>query len=99
MNKQDKTTAGTGDEPRRRMTLSQVVERLLERGGSQHSSIDIGLTAGGKVTLGVSVRTSPDGEATTAVEAAELAQELFDELRTKYETTEEPTAPKPLSAV
>ena len=68
----------------RRMTLSQVVERLLERGGSQHSSIDIGLTASGKRTIGVSIRTSPDGEATTAAEAAELAQAIFDELETKY---------------
>lgn len=72
-------------EPSRRMTLSQVVERLLERGGSQHSSVDLGLTAGGKITIGVSVRTSPDGEATTIGEASELAQELFDSLRTKYE--------------
>lgn len=69
----------------KRMTLSQVVERLLERGGSQHSSVDLGLTAGGKVTIGVSVRTSPDGEATTIGEASELAQRLFDSLRTKYE--------------
>lgn len=98
MTQQDKTTDADGEQPRRRMTLSQVVERLLARGGSHHSSIDIGLTAGGKVTLGVSVRTSPDGEATTAVEAAELAQELFDELRGKYEQTEEPTDPNPLSA-
>ena len=69
----------------KRMTLSQVVERLLERGGSAHSSVDLGLTAGGKVTIGVSVRTSPDGEATTTAEASELAQQLFDSLRTKYE--------------
>lgn len=67
------------------MTLSQVVERLLERGGSQHSSVDLGLTAGGKVTIGVSVRTSPDGEATTIGEASAIAQALFDELRSKYE--------------
>lgn len=72
-------------EQSRRMTLSQVVERLLDRGGSAHSSIDIGLTAGGKVTLGVSVRTSDDGDATTLAEAEQLAQETFDRLRTKYE--------------
>jgi len=79
----------TQHEPSKRMTLSQVVERLLERGGSQHSSVDLGLTAGGKVTIGVSVRTSPDGEATTIGEASTIAQELFDALREKYE----PAAP------
>lgn len=82
----------TGEDQRvRRMTLSQVVERLLERGGTAHSSIDLGLSAGGKVTIAVSIRTSPDGEATTAGEAAELAQRLFDELRTKYEVGDVPT--------
>lgn len=68
----------------KRMTLSQVVERLLDRGGSQHSSIDIGRTAGGKVTIGVSIRTSPDGEATTVAEAEQLAQDVFDRLERKY---------------
>ena len=79
------TKAAAGEQPTRRMTLSQVVERLLERGGSSHSSIDLGLTAGGKVTIGVSIRTSPDGEATNAAEARQLAEQLFDELRTKYD--------------
>ena len=69
----------------RRMTLSQIVERLLERGGSQHSAVDLGLTAGGKVTIGVQVRTSPDGEATTVAEARALAEAMFDELRLKYD--------------
>lgn len=78
-------------QPARRMTLSQIVERLLDRGGSQHSSIDLGLSAGGKVTIGVSIRTSPDGEVATAEEAAELAQQLFDTLREKYEQPAEPT--------
>ena len=91
--------AGTDDTPTaeleqraRRMTLSQVVERLLERGGNQHSSVDLGLTASGKVTIAVSVRTSPDGEATTLDEAADLAQQLFDTLREKYEVAAPPTA-------
>lgn len=74
----------------RRMTLSQVVERLLERGSNQHSSVDLGLTASGKVTIAVSVRTSPDGEATTVDEAAELAQRLFDTLRDKYKVEAAP---------
>lgn len=98
MTQQDKTTAGANAQPSRRMTLSQVVERLLERGGSAHSSIELGLTAGGKVTIGVSVRTSPDGEATNTVEASNLAQQLFDSLRAKYEPVAEPADPKPLSA-
>jgi len=44
------------------------------------------------VTIAVSVRTSPDGEATTLDEAAELAQQLFDTLREKYEVAAPPTA-------
>lgn len=74
----------TSDQPSRRMTLSQVVERLLDRGGSAHSSIELGLTAGQKVTIGVSIRTSDDGEATTVAEAEQLAEAVFDRLRTKY---------------
>jgi hypothetical protein len=92
MARTDDTAAADVDRRGRRMTLSQVVERLLERGGNQHSSVDLGLTASGKVTIAVSVRTSPDGEATTVDEAAELAQRLFDELRGKYEV--EAPAPK-----
>lgn len=85
MAKQSVAATAEVDQRGRRMTLSQVVDRLLERGGNQHSSVDVGLTASGKVTIAVSVRTSPDGEATTLAEAAELAQQLFDALREKYE--------------
>jgi hypothetical protein len=86
-------TTAEVDQRGRRMTLSQVVERLLERGGNQHSSVDLGLTASGKVTIAVSVRTSPDGEATTIDQAAAIAQELFDTLREKYEVPAAPTEP------
>src|SRR5512146_2377850 len=79
-----KTTHAGGEQQSRRMTLSQVVERLLDRGGSAHSSIELGLTAGQKVTIGVSIRTSDDGEATTIADAEELAQAVFDRLRLKY---------------
>lgn len=82
-------------EPAKRMTLSQVVERLLDRGGSQHSSIDLGRTAGGKVTIGVSIRTSPDGDATTIAQAEELAGALFDRLAERYP---EATAAAPSSS-
>jgi len=91
MARADDTPTPELEQRARRMTLSQVVERLLERGGNQHSSVDLGLTASGKVTIAVSVRTSPDGEATTLDEAAELAQTMFDTLRLKYEVTA-PTA-------
>lgn len=85
MTTNDKTTHAAGEQQSRRMTLSQVVDRLLDRGGSSHSSVDLGLTAGGKVTIGVSVRTSPDGEATTIAEARTIAELMFDELRLKYD--------------
>lgn len=84
MTKNDQTKPAGGEQQSRRMTLSQVVERLLDRGGSAHSSIELGLTAGQKVTIGVSIRTSDDGEATTIAEAEELAQAVFDRLRSKY---------------
>jgi hypothetical protein len=85
VSKQQHDTNDADQQRGRRMTLSQVVERLLERGGSAHSSVDLGLSAGGKVTIAVSIRTSPDGEATTADGAAALASRLFDSLREKYE--------------
>jgi hypothetical protein len=91
MARTDDTPTAELEQRARRMTLSQVVERLLERGGNQHSSVDLGLTASGKVTIAVSVRTSPDGEATTLDEAAELAQSMFDTLRLKYEPEATPT--------
>jgi hypothetical protein len=90
--KQQHATNDADQQRGRRMTLSQVVERLLERGGSAHSSVDLGLSAGGKVTITVSIRTSPDGEATTPDDAAALAERLFDTLREKYEVTTPPDA-------
>jgi hypothetical protein len=90
MARTDDTAPAEVEQRGRRMTLSQVVERLLERGGNQHSSVDLGLTASGKVTIAVSVRTTPDGEAPTLDAAAELAQSLFDTLRLKYEPTAAP---------
>jgi hypothetical protein len=85
VSKQQHATNDADQQRGRRMTLSQVVERLLDRGGSAHSSVDLGLSTGGKVTIAVSIRTSPDGEATTAAEASTLAEQLFDTLRAKYE--------------
>lgn len=71
-------------EPARRMTLSAIVEQLLQRGGSEHSSVELGRTAKGETTIGVTVRTSPDGEVQSVVEAVELAQRLYDQLRERY---------------
>jgi len=78
------------EQPAKRMTLSQVVERLLDRGGSEHSSVELGRTAKGETTIGVTVRTSPDGDVQTIGEAVELAVQLYDRLRTRYPFTVTP---------
>lgn len=79
------TSKGAGGEQAgKRMTLSQIVERLLERGGSEHSSVELGRTAKGETTIGVTVRTSPDGDVQTIEEAVELAEQLYDRLRDRY---------------
>jgi hypothetical protein len=68
----------------RRMTLSQVVEALLNRGSSEHSSVTISRNAKGETQLEVVVRTGDAGVVTTIEEAETAAQAVYDRLRAAY---------------
>jgi hypothetical protein len=67
-----------------RMTLSQVVEKLLERGGAEHSSVTLARNAKGATQIEVVVRTGEGGAVTTIEEAEEVAITVYDRLRTRY---------------
>ena len=78
------TPAGEQAAPAKRVTLSQVVEKLLERGGSEHSSVTLTRNAKGEVQIEVVVRTAEHGDVQTIDQAAAKARELFDSLRSHY---------------
>lgn len=81
---------GQALEPKaRRMTLSDVVERLLTR-TSQGSASSVSLTrnAKGQTQVEVTVRAGETDEVTTALEAQQLAQTIYNALCSAYPTAE-----------
>lgn len=68
----------------RRMSLSQVVEALLARGSSEHSSVTLGRNSKGDTTIEVVVRTGDAGEVQTVEEATQVAKRVYDDLRAAY---------------
>lgn len=71
------------DRPQR-MTLSQIVEKLLERGGSEHSSVTLTRNAKGNVQLEVVVRTGENSSVTTVEEAEAVAISVYERLALRY---------------
>lgn len=73
------------DKPRR-LSQSEIVERLLHalnRGGQEHSSVELTRNAKGDTQIRVSVRTGDEG--VESVEQARMkAQEQYDHLRDLY---------------
>jgi hypothetical protein len=72
-----------------RLTLSQIVEHLLQRGGSDRSSVSLTRNAKGATQIDVTVRTGNQDNATTVEEAAIRAVELYDGLRAHYPMPED----------
>jgi len=70
--------------PAKRVSLSQVVEMLLQRGGGEHSSVTLSRNAKGETQIEVVVRTADTGEVQTIDQAAGKAQELYDRMRARY---------------
>lgn len=68
----------------KRMTLSEVVEQLLQRGSAGPSSVTLSRNAKGETQLEVVVRTGEHGEVQTIGEAELVAVEVYDRLRTLY---------------
>lgn len=80
------TTADS--EPRRRLTLSEIVEQqlaALSRVSGDHSTVKLTRNARGDTQIEVSVRTG-EGGLETADQAAAEARRLYDDLATAYPT-------------
>lgn len=71
-------------EPPRRMTLSQVVEALLQRGSSEHSSVTLTRNAKGETQIEVVVRTGDSGGVQTIEEAEAAARSVYERLTAVY---------------
>jgi hypothetical protein len=65
-----------------RMSMSEVIERLTERGRSDHSSVTLSRNSRGEVQPEVKVATS---DALPTIEDAErVAVEVFDRIISRY---------------
>lgn len=71
-------------EAARRLSLSEIVELLLSKGGGEHSSVSLTRNAKGETQIEVTVRTGDSGEITTAAQAAAEARTIYDRLRSAY---------------
>lgn len=74
----------------KRMTLSQVVEHLLNRGSSQSSSVSLTRNAKGETQIEVVVRTDAELDIRTPDDAAAIATSVYESLRTSYPFGAEP---------
>lgn len=74
---------GGGGRPKR-LTLSQIVEMLLTRGGGERSAVTLTRTATGATAIDVKVRTGDDAETATVADAERRACEVYDRLRSLY---------------
>jgi hypothetical protein len=70
----------------KRLSLSQIVEMLLTRGGRSHSSVSISRNAKGDTQFEVQVAVGEDGVATLE-DAEALALEVYDRLASTYPVT------------
>lgn len=74
---------GEGEQPTKRLTVTEVARTLLERGPrSSAGSVTLTLNAKGDTQINVEVPTSD--ELPTIEAAAEAAQAVYDALRGKY---------------
>ena len=71
-------------EASKRLTLSEILELLLTKSSSEHSSVTLSRNARGVTQIEVTVRTGDDGSIKTAADAKAHAQTLYDQLRSAY---------------
>lgn len=81
---QEAPTPAADTTPAKRMSLSQVVEHLLNRGSSQSSSVSLTRNAKGETQIEVVVRTDATGDVATIEDAETIATAVYDRLRTAY---------------
>jgi hypothetical protein len=85
-------------EPAKRLSLSQIVELLLNRGGGEHSSVELSRNAKGETQIAVTVRTADAGDVLTAEQAMAKAVDLYDQLRSRYPMASGFTSAQPADA-
>jgi hypothetical protein len=84
--------ATSSPEAPKRMTLSAVVEHLLNRGSSQSSSVTLTRNAKGETQIEVVVRTDAELDIVTPDDARKTAEQVYDALRTKYPLVTAPSS-------
>lgn len=92
------TRTTTQPEKPKRLTLSEILALMLQRGGSDRSSVSLTRNAKGQTQIEVTVRTGNQDDAATAEQAATKATTIYDALRWRYpiEGDDLPAAPEPL---
>lgn len=68
----------------KRLSLSEIVTMALTRKVSDRSSVTLGRTASGETTIEVKVAAGEGTEAENVGDAATVAQDLYESLRTVY---------------
>jgi hypothetical protein len=76
-------------ERQRRLTLSEIVEHLLSRGGGERSSVSISRNAKGGHQFEVTGRTADEDGMRTLAEVAATVVGLYDTLRRRYPTPDD----------
>ena len=75
----------------RRLTLSEIVEQLLQRSGAERSSVSLTRNAKGATQIEVVVRTGDTGAIQTIEAAETVATQVYDRLRNLYPLPEAET--------
>lgn len=79
--------------PPKRLSLSAIVELLLQKSPRDHSSVTLSRNSKGDTQIEVVVRTGDDAEITTPAQALAEAVRLYDELRNTYPIQAAPPPP------
>lgn len=90
---QSSATRNDQSEPPKRLTLSAIVEQLLQRGSSEHSAVTLSRNSKGETQIEVVVRTGDTGTVTTVEEAEAAAISVYDRLRGRYPMSNGQVAP------
>lgn len=68
----------------KRLTLSEILELMLTRSSSEHSSVTLSRNSKGETQIEVTVRTGDTDTVRTAADAAAMARTIYDQLRSAY---------------
>jgi uncharacterized protein YxeA len=68
----------------KRLSLSQILEHMLTRGGAERSAVTLTRNATGGTQIEVKVRTGEDGEIVSVEDAERKAAEVYERLQSQY---------------